>query len=67
MEERINGTMIITHIDFVLKYKERATRPEKQKKLRILKKKSTPKPAADHPWKKLLNKRWERNSWMWAS
>jgi len=67
VEERINGTMIITHKDVVLKHKEIATRPEKQKKLRILKKKSHQKPAADHPWKKLLNKRWERNSWRWAS
>jgi hypothetical protein len=28
VEERINGTMIITHNDVVLKYKEIATRPE---------------------------------------
>jgi len=67
VEERIDGTMMITHNDTFLKFKEITARPEKQKKPRILKKKIQYKPPADHPWKKLQNRRWEKNSWRWAS
>jgi len=67
VEERINGTMMITHNDTSLKFKEITARPEKQKKPRILKKKTQYKPSADHPWKKLQNRRWKKNSWRWAS
>lgn len=67
VEERIDGTMMITHNDTFLKFKEITARPEKQKKPRILKKKTQYKPPTDHPWKKLQNRRWKKNSWRWAS
>ena len=59
VEERINGTMLITHNDVFLKFKEINARPEKQKTPRILKKKIFNKPPADHPWRKLTDKRWK--------
>lgn len=67
VEERINGTMVITHNNTFLKFKEITERPEKQKKLRILKKKTFNTPPADHPWRKLTDKRWKNNSWRWAA
>ncbi len=67
VEERISGTMVIAHNDTFLKFKEITERPEKQKKPRILKKKTFNKPAADHPWRKLTDKRWKNNSWRWAA
>ncbi len=66
VEERINGTMAITHNNTFLKFKEITERPEKQKK-RILKKKTFNKPPLDHPWRKLTDKRWKNNSWRWAA
>lgn len=67
IEERINGTMVISHNNTFLKFKEITERPEKQKKPRILKKKTFNKPPADHPWRKLKDKRWEKNGWLWAA
>ncbi len=63
VEVRINGTMAITHNNTFLKFKEITGRPEKQKRPRILKKKTFNKPPADHPWRKLTDKRWKNNSW----
>jgi len=68
VQERINGRMLITHNGAGLKFKEITTRPEKQKKPVKLKEKTILKPRADHPWKKnMKNKKWERNSWLWAA
>ena len=67
VEERINGTIVITHNNTFLKFKEITERSEKQKKPRILKKKTFTKPAADHPWRKLADKKWKNNSWRWAA
>ena len=67
VEVRINGTMVITHNNVFLKFKEINERPEKQKTPRILKKKIFNKPPADHPWRKLTDKRWKNNSWRWAA
>jgi hypothetical protein len=62
VEERVNGTMQITHNDARLKFKEITTRPQKQQKPdRILRKRKIHIPSADHPWRKsysqLFNKR----------
>lgn len=67
VEERINGTMVITHNGTYLKYREITMRPEKQKKPVIPRGKKIHKPAADHPWKKIKEKKWKRNSWLWAA
>jgi hypothetical protein len=53
VQERVNGTMLITHNDVSLKFKEITTRPEKQQKPeRILRKRKGHTPSADHPWRK---------------
>lgn len=66
VEERLDGTMAITHDGLLLTYKKLPARPEKQRKPRILKKRVHHKPPADHPWRKLKNKTWQGNSWRWA-
>lgn len=72
VEERINGSMVITHNGTCLKFKEITTRPEKQQKQpRLLRKKTSYKPPVDHPWRKLKisangNKQ-ERNKWIWVA
>lgn len=67
VDERVNGRMLITHKGDSLKFKEITTRPEKQKKPVKPRKKTIHKPQADHPWKKMKSKKWERNSWLWAA
>lgn len=53
VQERVNGTMLITHNDVSLKFKEITTRPEKQQKpSRILRQRKGHAPSADHPWRK---------------
>lgn len=56
VEERLDGTMAITHNGLVLTYTELPARPQKQKKLPIPKKKIYHKPPVDHPWRKFKNK-----------
>lgn len=63
VEERINGRMLITHNGEGLKFKEITTRPEKQKKPVKLKRKTSSKPSADHPWKKFDINGWKKK---WA-
>lgn len=63
VEERINGRMLITHNGEGLKFKEITTRPEKQKKPVKLKRKTSGKPSADHPWKKFDINGWKKK---WA-
>lgn len=67
VEERINGRLLITHNGAGLKFKEITTRPEKQKKPVKLKKKIIYKSQIDHPWKTIKNRKWGRNSWLWAA
>ena len=62
VQERVNGTMLITQNHARLKFKEITTRPQKQQKPdRILRKRKIHIPSADHPWRKsysqLFNKR----------
>lgn len=66
VEERLDGTMAITHNGVVLTYKELPARPKKQKRLSIPKNKVHHKPPADHPWRKLKNKTWTPGKWKWA-
>ncbi|MDP3049631.1 MAG: ISNCY family transposase [Thermodesulfovibrionales bacterium] len=64
IEERINGTMAITHNDTVLKFKEITERPERQKtKPRLSGKKRQCKPPVDHPWRKFKINSWKANKW----
>jgi len=53
VQERVNGTMLITQNDARLKFKEITARPQKQQKsARILRKRKVHIPSADHPWRK---------------
>ncbi|MBI5748390.1 MAG: ISNCY family transposase [Nitrospinae bacterium] len=55
VEERVNGTMVITHNDTCLRYKEITERPERQQKkpiIFILRKKTGYIPPANHPWRR---------------
>jgi hypothetical protein len=53
VQERVNGTMLITHHEVSLKFKEITTRPEKQQKsVHMLRKRKVYIPSADHPWRK---------------
>ncbi len=62
VEERLDGTMRITHNGLLLTSKELPARPEKKRKLRIPKKRINHKPPADHPWRKLKIKTWQWNN-----
>ena len=56
VEERINGTMVITYEDSRLRFKEITERPEKQQKESIMftfKKRKTYIPPSNHPWRKV--------------
>ncbi|MDA8082964.1 MAG: ISNCY family transposase [Nitrospiraceae bacterium] len=66
VEERLDGTMVITHNEVSLKYTELPQRPEKQKKVHIPKKKSKRTLPADHPWRKMKNRPWSRSTWALA-
>jgi hypothetical protein len=61
VQERVNGTMLITHNDVSLKFKEIITRPEKKQKPACIQSRKGHTPSADHPWRKsntqLFNKR----------
>lgn len=55
VQERINGTMVITHNENRLKFKEITERPERQLKkpiIFIIRKKAGHVPSADHPWRR---------------
>jgi hypothetical protein len=55
VQERINGTMVITHDNKCLRFKEITERPERQPKkpiIFIIRKKTGHAPSSDHPWRK---------------
>ena len=54
VEERIDGSMLITHKDRVLKYKEinKPTKAKQGTKPYVLTVRKTHKPSADHPWRR---------------
>ncbi|MBI4848039.1 MAG: ISNCY family transposase [Nitrospirae bacterium] len=55
VQERINGTMVMTHDDNCLRFKEITERPERQLKkpiVLIIRKKVGHTPSADHPWRR---------------
>lgn len=63
IEDRLDGTMVITHNGGVLKYTELPQRPQKQKKVHIPKKRVRHKVPADHPWRKIKSKPWTSRTW----
>lgn len=63
IEERLDGTMAITHKGVTLKYTQLPERPQTQKKPRIPRTRAPRKPAADHPWRRLKSKPWSRGKW----
>jgi transposase len=53
VQERVNGSMLITHHDVRLPFREITARPEKQQKpTRMFQQRKGHTPSADHPWKK---------------
>lgn len=54
VEERIDSSMLITHKDRVLKYKEikKPTKAKEEGKPHVLTARKTYKPSADHPWRR---------------
>lgn len=66
VEEKINGTMVITHNDIFLKFKEITARPEKKKKPCIRKKTVPQTPSANHPWRKSIITNRKRNRRIWT-
>jgi hypothetical protein len=66
VQDRLDGTRVITHDGLHLTYTELPARPEKQKKPHVAKKDVHYTPPQDHPWRKLNNKTWQRNNWRWA-
>jgi len=67
VQERINGKMLITYNGVSVEFKEIAERPEKQKKPRIVKKKTTICLPAEHPWRKFNINGWKKKKWAWAA
>jgi hypothetical protein len=66
VEERLDGTMAITHTGLVLTYKELPARPKKQRTPPIAKKRPHRKVSADHPWRRLKSRSWSGGNWKWA-
>ena len=56
VEERINGSMFITHDDAKLQFKEITARPAKPKKTIHARRHKVITPPTDHPWRKLDHK-----------
>jgi transposase len=52
VEERVNGSMLITFNDLRLPFREITTRPEKQHKPAHIRRHKKPTPSAEHPWNK---------------
>lgn len=52
VEERVNGSMLITFNDVRLPFREITTRPEKQQEPVHIRRHKKPTPPADHPWNK---------------
>jgi transposase len=53
VEERVNGSMLITHHDVRLPFREITARPEKQQKpTRTFQQRKGHTPSDDHPWRK---------------
>lgn len=62
VEERVDGSMLITYKEVRIRYKEIEVRPEKvQQEKRKTRRKATYRPPADHPWRKLPVK--EKKLW----
>lgn len=57
VQERVDGSMIMTYQGVRIKYRAIAARPERvQQKKRTVRRRATTTPAADHPWRKSIEK-----------
>lgn len=66
VQERVDGSMIMTYQGVRIKYKEIANRPEKmQQQKSKARRRRTYKPPSDHPWRKLPAK--EKKLWQAAA
>ena len=65
IEERLNGTMMITHEGTQLKFREISERPEKPKSMPKRIKRLSFKPHSDHPWRQ-QTRTLKKNSWIYA-
>jgi len=66
VQERVDGSMIMTYQEVRIKYKEIANRPEKmQEQKRKVRRKTMYRPPADHPWRKQPVK--EKKIWQAAA
>lgn len=63
VEDRLDGTMVITHEGIALKYTQLPERPKKQRKVHIPKTRVRHKVPADHPWRKIKSKPWTSRTW----
>jgi transposase len=63
VEERVNGSMLITFNDVRLPFREITTRPEKQHKPARIRRHNKPTPSADHPWKKTNSQLFRQMRW----
>jgi transposase len=63
VEERVNGSMLITFNDVRLPFREITTRPEKQHKPAHIRRHNKPTPSADHPWKKCNSQLFRQMRW----
>jgi hypothetical protein len=66
VQERLDGTMLITHENSPLKFSEITQMPQKPKPVPIRRTHVHSKPLADHPWRKKTFKRtYKKNNWLW--
>ena len=63
VEERVNGSMLITFNDVRLPFREITTRPEKQQKPAHIRRHKKPTPSASHPWNKCNNQLFRQMRW----
>jgi len=66
VQERLNGTMLITHEGRSLRFSEITQMPQKPKPVPIRRTHAHPKPLSDHPWRQNTFKRtYNKNNWLW--
>jgi transposase len=63
VEERVNGSMLITFNDVKLPFREITTRPEKQQKPAHIRRHKKSSPSADHPWNRYNGQLFRQMRW----
>jgi transposase len=63
VEERVNGSMLITFNDVRLPFREITTRPEKQQQPAHIRRHKKPIPSASHPWNKYNSQLFRQMRW----